>query len=84
MCKKPLSDRTKSALKDLLLAVVTAIATFIATIFCTSCGVTSARIYSSKDSAVSTITITTNNPTSTTVNTDATGTLDFSKPTSNN
>lgn len=75
MCKKPLNERTKSALKDLLIAVITAIATFLTTIFATSCGVTSARIYSSKDSAVSTITITTNNPT--TVETDATGSLEI-------
>lgn len=50
--------------KGVCSSLITALFAFLAAIFCVSCGTTRATIKTSADNTASTITITTNNPTS--------------------
>lgn len=68
-----LSDSEKTKIKDAIKTAITAISVIIATIFgLSSCGVTKATIAKPAQGSYTTVTITTNNPITTTpnINTD--------------
>lgn len=61
-----ISDKAKKALYELLRQVLAAIVALVTALTATSCGITKAQIKTSADNTASTITITTNNPTTVT------------------
>ncbi len=68
---KPLSEKTKQALLEFMRAVLAAIVALVTALTASSCGSTTRAVITNRaDSTQTTVSITTNNPTSWTVSPD--------------
>lgn len=67
-----MTEKTKTLLKELAKQCLAALVAFVTALLSTSCGTTRATVRANADNTVSTITITTNNPTSVSVPSEAT------------